>query len=63
MTVNSSPLDWRYAIRNVVLSLIAVSAPTEELAADCMIHIWYSSLITEAHAKILEAVGREFEII
>lgn len=51
ITVN----DWEFdvAARNIILLLSCLVSPTEDEAVDCMIHLWYSSLITKKHADFL----------
>ncbi|KAF5649812.1 uncharacterized protein FTJAE_776 [Fusarium tjaetaba] len=47
-------IDLAVIARNAILLLIALTADHENEATDCIIHIWYSSLIRESDRAILE---------
>lgn len=41
--------------RNAILLLVALATEDERTAVDCMLHIWYSALITEQHSNMLQS--------
>ncbi|SMR64258.1 unnamed protein product [Zymoseptoria tritici ST99CH_3D1] len=50
--------DFAIVARNIIICLIALTVP-EDNAVDCMMHLWFSTLITQEHAKIL----RELQLL
>lgn len=74
LLVNDRDLD--IVARNLILILIVFKSRDISFAVDCMIHLWYSALITEDHEKFLVEVikpmidevneknrGKEFRIL
>lgn len=57
MTINDC--DFIIVARNTILLLVAFVADTPEQAADCMIHLWYSAGLTEAHIELLRGPVRQ----
>ncbi|KJX98201.1 hypothetical protein TI39_contig428g00014 [Zymoseptoria brevis] len=40
-------------VRNIILTLIALAAPNDARAIDCMLHVWYSAFITSQDEELL----------
>ncbi|KAK1055362.1 hypothetical protein LTR12_013176 [Friedmanniomyces endolithicus] len=53
VTIND--IDFDIVARNAIMLLVAITEPDKEHAADCMLHIWYSSNIQQKHLEFLEA--------
>jgi hypothetical protein len=45
--------DFDVVARNAILLLIALVCDDINKATDCMIHVWYSALLTEGHTNFL----------
>lgn len=54
LVVNDRDLD--IVARNLILILIVFKSRDISFAVDCMIHLWYSALITEDHERFLVEV-------
>jgi hypothetical protein len=52
ITINDRDLD--IVARNAILLLIALAVEDTEQAINCMIHVWYSTLIRKADLDILQ---------
>ncbi|KAK5701102.1 hypothetical protein LTR17_022899 [Elasticomyces elasticus] len=58
LRINDKDLD--VVARNTILLLVAFLAPDVEAAVDCMLHVWYSAMITQAHCDLLEHTARPY---
>ncbi|KAK1811660.1 hypothetical protein LTR12_013961 [Friedmanniomyces endolithicus] len=55
VSVHINDKDFDIVARNLIITLAAFVAPDDAQAVDCMLHIWYSAMITRAHADFLRA--------
>ena len=51
MVINDD--DFPVVARNAIILLIALTTDDENEAVDCMLHVWYSALITKKHLDLL----------
>jgi hypothetical protein len=54
IVINDKDMD--VAARNAIILLIICTIGDPDMAADLIIHLWYSSLLTESHMEILQTV-------
>ncbi|KAK0861635.1 hypothetical protein LTR87_016882 [Friedmanniomyces endolithicus] len=54
VSVHINDKDFDIVARNLIITLAAFVAPDHAQAVDCMLHIWYSAMITPAHADFLQ---------
>jgi hypothetical protein len=45
-------MDFDVTARNIIILLIALTTPLDQ-AVDCMLHFWYSALISPDHANVV----------
>lgn len=57
VTVNDR--DFDIVSRNAILLLVALVAENVEQAAECMIHVWYSAMISRTHMELLRGPVRK----
>lgn len=55
ISVHINDKDFDIVARNLIITLAAFVAPDDAQAVDCMLHLWYSAMITRAHAEFLWA--------
>ncbi|KAJ5272980.1 hypothetical protein N7478_008105 [Penicillium angulare] len=53
--ITLNDMDFDIVARNIILLLIALTVEQVNEAADCILHLWYSAHIREAHIDILES--------
>lgn len=58
--VTSNDLDFDVVARNIIILLIALIVEDDGTAVDCMLHIWYSAALRQAHLDILTLRIRPF---
>jgi hypothetical protein len=59
-TLNVALNEWDIdiTVRNVIILLIALTVKNTEMAADCMLHVWYSAQLRKSHFGILQKAVR-----
>jgi hypothetical protein len=53
VTIHMNDRDFAIVARNLIITLLAFVAPTEPQVVDCMLHIWYSAMITTEHLDFI----------
>lgn len=59
ITITVNDRDFDVVACNIIILLVAFAADTIEQATDCIIHIWYSAMISESHLDILRGPVRQ----
>jgi hypothetical protein len=56
VTLNDRDLD--IAARNAIMLILLIAVDDTAAAVDCVLHIWYSAQITNAHIELLDTTVR-----
>jgi hypothetical protein len=58
LSITINDVDFDVAARNTIMMMIALAVEPVEKAVDCIIHVWYSTLVRQYDIDILQSYVR-----